>query len=98
MVIYVGQSTHHVDHLDILWFYLMHQLDGHTFVYCPLATKRLRDQLIRIRAHFPDYPVKKIPFDNTSEFSSQVFNEYCMYIGIDIEHPVAHVHTQNGLA
>lgn len=55
-------------------------------------------QLIRIRAHFLDYPVKKIRLDNDAEFSSQAFNEYCMSIGIDIEHPVAHVHTQNGLA
>jgi transposase InsO family protein len=55
-------------------------------------------QLIRIRAHFPDYPVKKIRLDNAAEFSSQAFNEYCMSIGIDSEHPVAHVHTQNGLA
>jgi hypothetical protein len=70
---------------------------------CLLSTRnqafaRLLAQLIRIRAHFPDYPVKKIRLDNAAEFSSQVFNEYCMSIGIDIEHPVAHVHTQNGLA
>ncbi|CAA0831790.1 Unknown protein, partial [Striga hermonthica] len=26
------------------------------------------------------------------------FNDYCMAVGIDVEHPVAHVHTQNGLA
>jgi hypothetical protein len=70
---------------------------------CLLSTRnqafaRLLAQLIRIRAHFPDYPVKKIRLDNASEFSSQAFNEYCMSIGIDIEHPVAHVHTQNGLA
>ncbi|KAK2376223.1 putative mitochondrial protein [Trifolium repens] len=70
---------------------------------CLLSTRnqafaRLLAQLIRIRAHFPDYPVKKIRLDNAAEFSSQAFNEYCMSIGIDIEHPVAHVHTQNGLA
>ncbi|KAK2436707.1 putative mitochondrial protein [Trifolium repens] len=70
---------------------------------CLLSTRnqafaRLLAQLIRIRAHFPDYPVKKIRLDNAAEFSSQAFNDYCMSIGIDIEHPVAHVHTQNGLA
>ena len=59
---------------------------------------RLLAQLIRIRVHFPDYLVKKIRLDNVAEFSSQSFNEYCMSIGFDIEHPVAHVHTQNGLA
>ncbi|XP_021820574.1 uncharacterized protein LOC110762278 [Prunus avium] len=26
------------------------------------------------------------------------FDDYCMSLGIDIEHPVPHVHTQNGLA
>lgn len=70
---------------------------------CLLSTRnhtfaRLLAQLIRIRAHFPDYPVKKICLDNVVEFSSQAFNEYCMSIGIYIEHPVAHVHTQSGFA
>jgi len=41
--------------------------------------------------------LKKIRLDNAYEFSSQAFNDYCMSIEIDIEHPVAHVHTQNGL-
>jgi hypothetical protein len=65
---------------------------------CKQAFARLLDQLIRIRAHFPDYPVKKIRLDNAVEFSSQSFNEYCMSIGIDIEYSVEYVHTQNGLA
>ncbi|KAG7571783.1 Reverse transcriptase RNA-dependent DNA polymerase [Arabidopsis suecica] len=26
------------------------------------------------------------------------FNDYCMSMGVSVEHPVAHVHTQNGLA
>ena len=63
-----------------------------------LAFARLLAQLIRLRAHFPDYPIKKIRLDNACEFTSQVFNEYCMSLGIDVEHPVAHVHTQIGLA
>jgi hypothetical protein len=63
-----------------------------------LAFARLLAQLIRLRAHFPDYPIKKIRLDNAGEFTSQTFNDYCMSIGIDVEHPVAHVHTQNGLA
>ena len=36
--------------------------------------------------------------DNAGEFSSKTFDEYCEVLGIEIEHPVAHVHTQNGLA
>jgi hypothetical protein len=51
-----------------------------------------------LRAQFPDYPIKKIRLDNASEFSSKVFDDYCMSIGIDVEHPIAHTHTQNGLA
>ncbi|KAJ9548209.1 hypothetical protein OSB04_020752 [Centaurea solstitialis] len=63
-----------------------------------LAFARLLAQLIRLRAHFPDYPIKAIRLDNAGEFTSQIFNDYCMSIGIKVEHPVAHVHTQNGLA
>jgi hypothetical protein len=35
--------------------------------------------------------------DNTGEFTSQAFDTFCISIGIDVEHLVAHVHTQNGL-
>ncbi|CAN1294781.1 Copia protein [Linum perenne] len=63
-----------------------------------MAFARLLAQLIRLRAHFLDYPTKKICLDNAREFTSQTFNDFCMSIGIDVEHLVAHVHTQNGLA
>ncbi|KAL0392725.1 UNVERIFIED_CONTAM: Retrovirus-related Pol polyprotein from transposon TNT 1-94 [Sesamum radiatum] len=63
-----------------------------------LAFARLLAQLIRLQTHFSDYPIKKIRLDNAEEFTSQTFNDSCMSIGIDVEHPVAHVHTQNGLA
>ncbi|KAJ0881424.1 putative RNA-directed DNA polymerase [Helianthus annuus] len=63
-----------------------------------MAFARLLAQLIRLRAHFPDYPIKNIRLDNAGEFTSQTFNDYCMSIGINVEHPVPHVHTQNGLA
>ena len=36
--------------------------------------------------------------DNAGEFTSKTFDDYCMSIGIDVEHLVPHVHTQNGLA
>jgi hypothetical protein len=32
------------------------------------------------------------------EFTCQLFYDYCMSIGINVEHLVAHTHTQNGLA
>ena len=36
--------------------------------------------------------------DNAGEFISQSFNDYCMSIGIMLEHSVSHTHTHNGLA
>ena len=42
--------------------------------------------------------MKIIRLDNAGEFSSQVFLDYCMSIGIDVQYSIAHVHTQNGLA
>ncbi|GJY14066.1 retrovirus-related pol polyprotein from transposon TNT 1-94, partial [Tanacetum coccineum] len=63
-----------------------------------VAFARLLAQIIQLRAHFPDYQIKKIRLDNVGEFTSQSFNDFCMSIGITIEHPVAHMHTQNGLA
>ena len=55
-------------------------------------------QIIRLKSQFPDHPIKTICLDNAGEFSSQTFLDYCMSIGIDAQHPVAHVHSQNGLA
>src|ERR1035437_5941371 len=70
---------------------------------CLLATRnvafaRLLAQIIQLRANFLDYQIKRIWLDNAGEFASQSFNDYYMSIGIKVEHPVAHVHTQNGLA
>ena len=63
-----------------------------------VAFARLLAQIIRLRAQFLDHPIKTILLDNAGEFSSQTFLDYCMSIGIDVQHPVAHVHSQNGLA
>ena len=70
---------------------------------CLLSTRnvvfaRLLAQMTKLRAQFSDYLIKKIRLDNAGEFTSQTLNGYCMSIGINIEHLVAHVHTQNGLA
>jgi len=35
--------------------------------------------------------------DNAAEFSSCAFNDYCMALGIQVQHSVPYVHTQNGL-
>lgn len=63
-----------------------------------VAFARLLAQIIKLRAHFPDYPIKRVRLDNAGEFTSKSFNDFCQSIGITVEHPVAHVHTQNGLA
>ena len=55
-----------------------------------IAFARLLAQIIRLRAQFPDYTIEKIHLDNAGELKSQAFNDYCMSIGIDVEHPVAH--------
>jgi hypothetical protein len=44
-----------------------------------------------------DYPIKKIRLDNVGEFTSQAFDTFCTSIGINVKHPIAHLHTQNGL-
>ena len=63
-----------------------------------IAFSRILAQIIKLRAQFPDYPIKSIILDNAGEFTSQTFIDYCMSVGINIEHPVAHTYTQNGLA
>ena len=63
-----------------------------------VAFARLLAQIIRLITQFPDHPIKTIRLDNAGEFSFQAFLDYCMSIGIDIQHPVTHVHFQNGLA
>jgi len=35
--------------------------------------------------------------DNVGEFRSKAFDDYCLALGIKVEHSVPHVHTQNGL-
>ena len=69
---------------------------------CLLSTRntafaRMLAQIIRLWAQFLDHPIKKIRLDNVGEFTSQALNDYYISIGIDVEHPIAHTHTQNGL-
>ncbi|KAM2339366.1 hypothetical protein ACFX1X_018955 [Malus domestica] len=70
---------------------------------CLLSTRNatfaiLLAQIIKLRAHHPDYPIKLIRLDNAGEFMSQNFDDYCMSVGIEVKHHVPYVHTQNGLA
>ncbi|KAM3000764.1 hypothetical protein FF2_037133 [Malus domestica] len=61
------------------------------------AFDKLLAQIIKLRAYHPDYPIKLIRLDNAGEFTSQTFDDYCMSVGINVEHLGPHVHTQNGL-
>src|SRR5690348_615874 len=79
----------------------MHPADGHTLACCPprnQAFARLLAQILRLKAQYPDFPIKSIRFDNAGEFVSQTFLSYCETQGIDFLPPVPEVHLQNGLA
>lgn len=48
-------------------------------------------QIVQLRAQFPNYVIKIIHLGNAGESISQTFSDYCMLVGITIEH-------QNSLA
>lgn len=52
---------------------------------------KLLTQIIKLKAHFPNYSIKSIRVDNVSEFISKIFDDYCMSMKIDIEHPIPYV-------
>ena len=43
-----------------------------------LQQKKYFAQVIKLRAHFPDHPIKTIRLNNAGEFSSKAFHDYCM--------------------
>ena len=62
------------------------------------AFAEIMAQLIKLKAYYPEHWIQSIRMDNAAEFSSRVFNDYCMALGIQVQHSVPYVHTQNGLA
>ena len=54
--------------------------------------------MIKLWAQFQGYPINTIRLDNVGEFTSQTFIDYFLLVGINIDHPIAHTDTQNGLA
>jgi len=62
------------------------------------AFAKLIAQIIRLCASFLENSIKSIRMDNVGEFTSKAFNDYYLAMGIDVQHSVPHVHTQNGLA
>jgi hypothetical protein len=54
-------------------------------------------QVIRLEANYSEYRLQSVRLDNAAEFSSWAFNNYCMTRGIELQHSVPYVHTQNSL-
>ena len=54
--------------------------------------------LIRYHNHFPDSPIKYLRIDNSLEFRSHAFEEYCVATGITLTYSVPYKHSQNGMA
>jgi hypothetical protein len=54
-------------------------------------------QVIRLKSNYPEYQLQSVTLNNVAEFSSRAFNDYCMTQGIEVQHSVSYVNTQNGL-
>jgi transposase InsO family protein len=70
---------------------------------CLLSTRnhafaKIMAQVIRLKANFSGYRIQSIQLDNAAEFLSRAFNDYCMAQGIEVQHLVPYVQTQNSLA
>jgi len=70
---------------------------------CRLSTRnhafaKIIAQIIKLQANYPEHWIQSILMDNAAEFTSRAFNDYCMALGIQVQHSVPYVHTQNGLA
>jgi hydrogenase maturation factor HypF (carbamoyltransferase family) len=70
---------------------------------CLLSTRnyafgKIMAQVIKLKANFPENQIQYIRLDNTAEFSSRAFNDYYTAQGIQVQHYVPYVHTQNCLA
>ena len=79
----------------------MHPSDDHMFAYYQHVTLLLQGYSHKLSGFehiFPIIRLNQYAFDNAGEFTSKTFDEYCKSVGIDVEHPVPHVHTQNGFA
>jgi transposase InsO family protein len=86
-----------------IYFMVMIDVSTRWSHVCLLSTRnyafaKFMMQVIRLKANYPKYRIKSIQMDNVAEFSSRAFNDYCMAQGIEVQHYVPYVHTQNGLA
>jgi hypothetical protein len=69
---------------------------------CLLSTRnhtfpKFITQVVRLKMNYPEYRIKSIHMDNAIEFSSRVFNDYCMTKEMKVQYSVPYAHIQNGL-
>jgi transposase InsO family protein len=61
------------------------------------AFAKIMSQIINLKANFPEHRINTIRMDNAAEFTYQAFNDYCMALGIQVQHLIPYVHIHNGL-
>ena len=64
-----------------------------------LVFPRILAHILKLKAQFPEHPIKVLRVDNAGEFfTSKIFEDFCMATGIDTKYPSTHVHFQNDIA
>ena len=63
-----------------------------------LIFPKLLAMLLKLRTHYPDVAMKALRVDNTANFRSHLFEDYCIVSGINLTYLVLYEHNQNGLA
>jgi hypothetical protein len=64
---------------------------------CNHAFANIMSQIIKLKEIFLEHRTQTICMDNVAKFSYHAFNDYCVALGIEVQHFVPYVHTQNGL-
>jgi hypothetical protein len=62
------------------------------------AFAKIMAQLIKLKAYYPKHRIQSIRMYNAAKFLSRAFNDYCLALGIQIQHFIPYIHIQNGLA
>jgi hypothetical protein len=100
-----GDICDPIQPLSGLFRYFMVLIDASTrwSHVCLLSTQnhafaKLIAQVIILRVSHPEHQIKSIRLDKAAKFSSKAFNDYCIALGIEVQHSVPYVHTHNGLA
>jgi transposase InsO family protein len=57
------------------------------------AFAKIIAQVIKLRAYNHEHQIQSIQMDNATEFSSKAFNDYCMDLGIQVQHSISYVYT-----